>query len=395
MKTQDGSDSDKSEQSKEQKKSPRPQLKRHLELEDLKNYSFCQREFKLKHRERDEESIVIKAEKCADGSVVWDGLPRIMMSLLKDFRSEDKYNYPGTIVATILMRLCNPQEALKNSAEIERRIEQASNLKEEDPSQYYGVVKSLSTDGMGSRMFCCERKSDRKKFALKFIEPRSDAERERFQSEIGIMRMLGDDQVTTCYEAFDFKNRYWVVMDMMEGGFITDMLKDRRGYSEEFCKYSLYQTLKCLCEFHRKNIIHRDIKSDNIIVDEDGKFQLTGFYYTTVLSEQRQRRKSKVGTICWMAPELIMGRAEYDIKVDCWSLGIFAIELAQGDPPYINDQQQRVLFNIVNRDPPRIDKNWSREFQDFIDKCLDKDVEKRWSADMLINHPFLVGAEDM
>ena len=63
-----------------------------------------------------------------------------------------------------------------------------------------------------------------------------------------------------------------------------------------------------------------------------------------------------------MAPELIMGRAEYDSKVDCWSLGIFAIELAEGDPPYINDQQQRVLYNIVNRDPPRIDKRWSPEF---------------------------------
>ena len=96
-----------------------------------------------------------------------------------------------------------------------------------------------------------------------------------------------------------------------------------------------------------------------------------------------------------MAPELIKGNEPYNNKVDIWSLGIVAIELAMGEPPYINEHQTRVLFNIIQKEPPKIKEKWSPDFQDFIDKCLDKDVDRRWTAEMLINHPFLCGAENM
>ena len=63
-----------------------------------------------------------------------------------------------------------------------------------------------------------------------------------------------------------------------------------------------------------------------------------------------------------MAPELIQSHHEYDIKVDVWSLGIFAIELAQGEPPYLHDPDPRALFNIVQNEPPRISPKWSPDF---------------------------------
>ena len=96
-----------------------------------------------------------------------------------------------------------------------------------------------------------------------------------------------------------------------------------------------------------------------------------------------------------MSPELIRGAKEYDTKTDIWSFGVFAMELADGEPPYIQVHHQRALYNIVTNDPPRINKKRTSDFQDFIDKCLDKDTEKRWTAEMLIHHPFLAGAEDM
>ena len=98
-----------------------------------------------------------------------------------------------------------------------------------------------------------------------------------------------------------------------------------------------------------------------------------------------------------MAPELIQAKEgrQYSKKVDIWSLGIFAIELAQSLPPYIDEDPTRALFNIVENQPPTISSKWSSNFQDFIDKCLDKNPKKRWSADALIEHPFLSGAVNL
>jgi len=128
-------------------------------------------------------------------------------------------------------------------------------------------------------------------------------------------------------------------------------------------------------------------------VKPNGDIKLADFGYAVMLTQQTQGRTSKVGTVCWMAPELIEGRGKYSNKVDIWSLGIFAIELAMGEPPYISEHPTRVLYNIVQRNPPPIQNKWSPDFQDFIDKCLDKNPETRWSADMLLEHPFLKGAD--
>lgn len=95
-----------------------------------------------------------------------------------------------------------------------------------------------------------------------------------------------------------------------------------------------------------------------------------------------------------MAPELIKGERRYDTKVDIWSFGIFAMELTNGDPPYINEPQSRVIINIVMNQPPPIKDKWSKTFQDFVSKCLTKDPRKRPSADELLEHDFLAGAAD-
>ena len=104
-------------------------------------------------------------------------------------------------------------------------------------------------------------------------------------------------------------------------------------------------------------------------------------------------RDSKVGTVCWMAPELIRGERSYTTKVDIWSFGIFAMEMADGDPPYISEPQGRVIFNIVKKDPPVINARWSQQFKDFVKLCLTKEPTERPSAEELLKHEFLVNAD--
>jgi len=93
-----------------------------------------------------------------------------------------------------------------------------------------------------------------------------------------------------------------------------------------------------------------------------------------------------------MAPELIKGDRKYSAKIDVWSLGIFAMEMADGDPPYINEPQQKVIFNIVKKTPPSISSRWSDEFVQFVKKCLTKDTRMRPTAAEMLEDPFVLGA---
>jgi serine/threonine-protein kinase OSR1/STK39 len=110
------------------------------------------------------------------------------------------------------------------------------------------------------------------------------------------------------------------------------------------------------------------------------------------LTSEVSARASKVGTVCWMAPELIKGERRYTTKIDIWSLGIFAMEMADGDPPYISEPQNKVIFNIVNKTPPKIKPKWSEDFRNFVQLMLTKDPAVRPTAADLLQHPFMMGA---
>ena len=188
-------------------------------------------------------------------------------------------------------------------------------------------------------MFKVKRKSDGVICALKFVEPKTEAERESIYNEVGIMLLCKEnDAILRCFECFDFKDRLWIFLEMMDGGALTPMLEEKNGnYPETFCKYVCLKVLQGLKYLHERHILHRDIKSDNILVATDGKIKLADFGYATQLTSESENRISKVGTVCWMAPEMIRGKMKYNYKVDVWSFGIFVVELAQGEPPYISE----------------------------------------------------------
>ena len=175
---------------------------------------------------------------------------------------------------------------------------------------------------------------------------------------------------------------------------ITPLIANlKTNYSENSCKYVLRQCLLGLKALHEKHVIHRDIKSDNILIDAQGNVKLADFGYSAQLTTEREQRTSRVGTVCWMAPELIKRQNRYDCKVDVWSLGIFAYELTNGDPPYIQESQSQIILNIVRLEPPPIADKWSPLFQDFVKQCLIKDPAQRPSVAQLLEHEFVVGAE--
>ena len=93
-----------------------------------------------------------------------------------------------------------------------------------------------------------------------------------------------------------------------------------------------------------------------------------------------------------MAPELIQRKNVYNTKIDIWSFGIFAIELSNGEPPYIAEHQDRVLYNILKNKPPTISNRFSKNFKDFVARCLVKTPETRADTAELLKHPFMKDA---
>ncbi|NXB26629.1 PAK3 kinase, partial [Rhagologus leucostigma] len=123
----------------------------------------------------------------------------------------------------------------------------------------------------------------------------------------------------------------WLVMEYMDGGTLQDVVRQTRLAEEEMAAVSR-ECLQALDFLHSRQVIHRDLKSSNILLGMDGTVKLTDFGFCTQLTLEQDRQSSMVGTAHWMAPEVVTG-SPYGPKVDIWSFGIVTIEMVEGEPP--------------------------------------------------------------
>lgn len=123
---------------------------------------------------------------------------------------------------------------------------------------------------------------------------------------------------------------------------------------------------------HENNIIHRDIKGDNIVLTKEGEVKLVDFGFAKVIKNLTGNCYSRIGSPSWVAPEVAACENKknegYNIQADVWSIGITAIELAEGKAPYQDMHPSRTLFQIMRNPPPGLRKasSWSANFMDFI-----------------------------
>ncbi|KAL7373149.1 hypothetical protein ABVT39_000033 [Epinephelus coioides] len=238
--------------------------------------------------------------------------------------------------------------------------------------------------------------------AIKVMDVTGDEE-EEIKAEINMLKKYSHHRnIATYYGAFIKKNppgmddQLWLVMEFCGAGSITDLIKNTKGNSlkEEWIAYVCREILRGLTHLHQHKVIHRDIKGQNVLLTENAEVKLVDFGVSAQLDRTVGRRNTFIGTPYWMAPEVIAcdenPDATYDFKSDLWSLGITAIEMAEGAPPLCDMHPMRALFLIPRNPAPRLkSKKWSKKFQSFIDSCLVKSHSQRPSTEQLLKHPFI------
>ncbi|KAI8088661.1 kinase-like domain-containing protein [Halteromyces radiatus] len=328
-------------------------------------------------------------------------------STLTRTKSDTKKQAPSSNKAiTAISSSVSPQPALQSSTPVPTTSKQASPSKRQeqristmsnaqimerlrsvvsngDPSLLYRRNKRIGQGASGS-VYLGTHMTTNTKIAIKQMELNKQSRLDLIVNEIMVMQESRHGNIVNFLDSFLVRGDLWVIMEFMEGGALTDVIENNTMTEQQIATVCI-ETTKGLHHLHSQNIIHRDIKSDNVLLNFQGQVKISDFGYCAKLTDQKNKRATMVGTPYWMAPEVVKQK-EYGSKVDIWSLGIMAIEMIENEPPYLDEEPLKALYLIATNGTPSLKhpERLSRELKSFLAVCLCVDVKSRATAAELL-----------
>ncbi len=249
---------------------------------------------------------------------------------------------------------------------------------------HYKILEKLGEGGMGEVFKAEDSKLDRfvaLKFLPHYISINSE-ERERFKIEAKAAAALNHPNIATIHAIEESEDQIFIVMEYIDGVELKDKIKSEQISSDEVVNFAV-QIAEGLESAHNKGIIHRDIKSQNIMITSDGKVKIMDFGLAKIKGgSQLTKIGSTIGTVAYMSPEQANGE-EVDQRTDIWALGVILYEMLTGKLPFEGDYDQAVIYSILNESPKPITMQRAdvpETILIIIDRLLQKNPDQRYTS---------------
>jgi serine/threonine-protein kinase len=255
---------------------------------------------------------------------------------------------------------------------------------------HYRILEKIGAGGMGEVYRAHDEQLDRD-VALKLLPGSSFADpdaRARLLREARTASRLNHPQVCTIYEVGEAEGQVYIAMEWIEGQALSELTPSTGLLVEKVLGYGL-QIAEALAHAHERGIVHRDLKSANVVIKPEGRAKVLDFGLAKRLSEKELTEATTqsqvsltqpgavVGTLPYMAPEQLRGQPA-DARSDLWALGVMLYEMTAGHRPFQGQTGFELSSAILNQPPPSLPGKVPVQLRAVIERCLEKEPERRY-----------------